>query len=180
MSNLEAVKRYQAKNKAKIVVARRLREESNPEHAKELRRKHNLAWRVSHPGDSVRRMKEWMKKNPEKWRESNRRAVAAYKLRNKNAAKEHVRARNLRMRGLSGHHTLAEWLFLCSSMFFGRCACCLAKTDLTRDHIIPITVSGSSDDITNIQPLCRACNASKGTKTIDYRGDFFERLMESL
>ncbi|MFP4437340.1 MAG: HNH endonuclease [Chloroflexaceae bacterium] len=38
-----------------------------------------------------------------------------------------------------------------------------------RDHIIPLGHAGSSDDISNIQPLCRTCNAAKGTGNEDYR-----------
>lgn len=37
------------------------------------------------------------------------------------------------------------------------------------DHIVAL-VNGGSDDISNIQPLCRNCNADKGAQTIDYRG----------
>jgi len=39
---------------------------------------------------------------------------------------------------------------------------------LSMDHIVPLSLGGA-DEPSNIQPLCRACNARKGTKVIDYR-----------
>ena len=36
---------------------------------------------------------------------------------------------------------------------------------LTRDHVIPLTKKGTNF-ITNIQPLCRSCNSSKGNRIL--------------
>ena len=66
-----------------------------------------------------------------------------------------------------GSHTRQEWLDLCEK-YEHKCLCCGNETNLTEDHIVPIT-KGGSDYISNIQPLCRSCNSSKHTKTIDYR-----------
>ena len=39
---------------------------------------------------------------------------------------------------------------------------------LSVDHIVPLSLGGSND-ISNIQPLCRACNSIKWAKIIDFR-----------
>lgn len=45
-----------------------------------------------------------------------------------------------------------------------RCLHCNAAHDLTLDHIVPWSVGGS-DEIGNLQTLCRSCNARKGART---------------
>lgn len=72
-----------------------------------------------------------------------------------------------KLRKNGGKHTASEWAALCAQ-YRGRCLACKRKRLLTKDHVIPI-IAGGTDDISNIQPLCRPCNSSKGTKTIDYR-----------
>jgi 5-methylcytosine-specific restriction endonuclease McrA len=72
------------------------------------------------------------------------------------AAKRRHRARKY---GSGGRHTEAEWAALCE-LTGHRCARCKEKKPLSRDHIVPLS-RGGSDDITNIQPLCRECNSKK-------------------
>jgi 5-methylcytosine-specific restriction endonuclease McrA len=54
------------------------------------------------------------------------------------------------------------------AMYNGKCLRCSQAKPLTVDHVMPLSMGGTND-IANIQPLCHACNASKGTRTIDYR-----------
>ncbi len=75
--------------------------------------------------------------------------------------------RNRRMLKLSiaGSHTLGDWEEL-KRMYNYRCPCCLIsepKITLTEDHIVPIS-RGGSNNIENIQPLCRSCNSRKHTQ----------------
>jgi 5-methylcytosine-specific restriction endonuclease McrA len=49
------------------------------------------------------------------------------------------------------------------------CLCCRrSDVEITIDHVTPISLGGSND-ITNLQPLCRSCNSKKGNRVIDYR-----------
>ncbi|TVL99587.1 MAG: hypothetical protein CV087_17550 [Candidatus Brocadia sp. WS118] len=43
------------------------------------------------------------------------------------------------------------------------CKKCGITDDLTIDHIRPLS-KGGTNDISNLQILCRRCNASKGAK----------------
>lgn len=70
-------------------------------------------------------------------------------------------------KGAEGSHAVKEWLDLVEE-FNHRCIRCFRINNLTRDHIIPLSMGGS-DYIGNIQPLCKKCNSSKGVKSNDYR-----------
>ena len=59
------------------------------------------------------------------------------------------------------------WLDLCET-YGNKCLGCGAEGNLTRDHIVPISLGGRHEE-SNIQPLCASCNSKKGNKIIDYR-----------
>lgn len=64
-----------------------------------------------------------------------------------------------------GSHTLEQWENL-KIQHKNQCVFCGEKKKLTIDHIKPLT-KGGSDNISNIQPLCKSCNSKKGNKYDD-------------
>lgn len=99
--------------------------------------------------------RDWNKRNPE--------YVSSRKIERKRA-----------IRRAPGRHTPAEFRALVEA-YGGKCLCCgvadgprQSATEIVRDHIVPIS-KGGSNAISNIQPLCRACNTRKRDGIIDYR-----------
>lgn len=74
-----------------------------------------------------------------------------------------------RMKEIKGFHSNSEWGLLKLKYNF-QCVCCKKsepEIKLTKDHIIPVS-KGGSNNIENIQPLCRKCNSYKYNKVINY------------
>lgn len=79
--------------------------------------------------------------------------------------------RKARLNGNGGTFTGQEWMALCEK-FGNRClgpGCqVVGQENLTVDHVIPLA-KGGRNEISNIQPLCHACNVRKSDKVEDYR-----------
>ena len=103
------------------------------------------------PERIIIRATKWAKDNPERRRKIQRIGNLKYRAKKK---------------GNGGSITEKEWEEI-KNKFDNKCVCCLKKKELEADHIIPISVGGSSNK-ENIQPLCRSCNAKKSNKIINY------------
>lgn len=82
-------------------------------------------------------------------------------------ARHNYRARR---RGAPGKISWHRWRRL-RHAFGNCCAKCGASGEvepLTLDHITPLSLGGAND-ISNVQPLCKACNDAKGATIADYR-----------
>lgn len=119
-----------------------------------------LRWKAANPEKNAEAQRRWRVENPEKAIEGDRR-----KRRN-NPEKYLVYSRNkrARKRAAAGSFTESEWLKVCAR-FGHRCPSCGKHCALTADHIIPLS-KGGTNDISNIQPLCRSCNARKNNRLI--------------
>ena len=69
--------------------------------------------------------------------------------------------------GAEGSHTAADWLTILD-YYDNACLKCGSTENIHKDHIVPLSVGGSNR-ASNLQPLCKSCNSTKHTRTIDYR-----------
>lgn len=123
------------------------------------------------PGGAERNQagsRQWRERNPDRRRALDRQWRATERGKAIRNALNHKR--ETRKAGNGGSHSADEWAALKAQHGYRclRCGRCEPEIKLTADHVIP-TVFGGSNDITNIQPLCKSCNSAKGTKTTDYR-----------
>ena len=109
------------------------------------------------------------KSHTEETKKKNRDAHKGEKSANWKGGIDAGKAYRARKLGAVGSHTLSQWEEL--KMQFGyMCLCCKQEEPnitLSVDHIIPLS-KGGSDNIENIQPLCRSCNSRKHARVINY------------
>jgi len=143
-------RRYYRRNKDKVNAYARKWAAEHPKKRKEIERRARQKHRER---DRIRKMR-WRHANPGKSREMGNRR----------------RALEL---DADGDYTAKEWRRLCR-FYDNRCLACGLKKKLEVDHVVPLT-KGGSNDLSNLQPLCRSCNSKKGTKIIDYRPRAYEQ-----
>ena len=126
------------------------------------RRVEGAKWRD--PQQIKEYMRQYVESNRAAWNKKSRDWWQAH--RGQKTAQNRAR----RASAAIGDFTAQDWEDLKAQYEF-RCLCC-NKTEpiisLELDHIIPLS-KGGKHTRSNVQPLCRTCNASKSDKTIDYR-----------
>jgi 5-methylcytosine-specific restriction endonuclease McrA len=158
--NLEKDRQRYANNKEQRNESGRKWRKENAEYLRDYERER----RINNPLRSREATLKWYRANKEhhlevgrKWRANNPEQNCAISAR-----------RRTKIKGGGGNYTADEFKALCEQ-YDNRClACGRENVKLTADHVIPVSLGGSSY-IENIQPLCGPCNSSKGTKTTDYR-----------
>lgn len=180
------------RRKAQVRIAARNYYHRNP--AKQIKK--TAVWRARNPGkrkaqklrhyrkhrDTIivkQRARHWADREnncaqSRAWYRANREYAKARSLewRRANGARvtHYANKRRLEKTKNGGTHSLAQWQERVAQ-FGGCCFYCGQRKPLTRDHVIPVS-RGGSDDIGNIVPACRPCNAAKGTLAAD---ELFER-----
>lgn len=159
----EISRRWRENNREKERERCRRWRENNPEKYRESYTK----WQEQNPEKRERAVRRWRANNPDKVREMDRRACRRWRKNNPEKKRAQWHRRLGRIKGNGGSYTEAEWREVVRQQD-GRCLACGKKCKLTIDHVLPISMGGTSD-ISNIQGLCFSCNASKRDKHVDYR-----------
>ena len=97
-------------------------------------------------------------------RESNKRATKKYRQSEKGKIKRRLNKHARRVADSKGDFTFEQWKEILN-LYNQSCAECGGKNNLEIDHIKPIS-KGGLHTMSNIQPLCRSCNAKKGAKWV--------------
>jgi 5-methylcytosine-specific restriction endonuclease McrA len=102
---------------------------------------------------------------PEVKERNNIRSIAWHKAHPEISRTWAAKRRALEM-GIEGYHTSIEWRAVLKAQNY-RCNNYYCQADISnpknqhRDHIIPVTKPGSTNNISNIQGLCVSCNLRK-------------------
>jgi len=142
--NKEIQRRYREENRETLIEKKRSWHLKNKKEQNEYSRKYYL----ENKEYMLIKNKKWRHENPERAKELRH----MYRSRKYNA---------------EGFHTDQEWKAILN-LFGNKCIVCGSNAEMTEDHILPLSIGGS-DDILNIQPLCKSCNSSKNVAYADYR-----------
>ena len=132
---------------------------------KEKARNYNKQYYLDNKEQIKKRADSWQKENPDRVNKKNRCWAKNNPEKRNFTVNQNKKAR----RNVKGSHTLQEWKTL-KAQYNYTCPCCRKsepEITLTEDHIIPISKSGTNN-IKNIQPLCRKCNSKKHIKIKKY------------
>lgn len=155
---LQKVRIYREENKELIKLRAVQKYQSNSVY-REFQKNYQRAYRLKNKRKVLDYAEKYRKENQDRINSKRRDYAKTPKGKQIETSKDYRRRAKLRNSNLKGKHTLEEWKKLLKRYNF-KCADCQLKKELTRDHIMPIS-KGGSNDIDNIQPLCRSCNSRK-------------------
>lgn len=128
--------------------------------------------RKDYSGEHYEENKKRRKRQLRRWREQNieRAREITREWQKENPVKSVASTERYRSRKVDAEGDLTtESIQVVYWLHDHTCLRCGAAEDLTVDHIVPLS-KGGSNHLSNLQLLCRPCNAHKGTNTWDYRG----------
>lgn len=155
-------RKFSAEHKKKISDALKGRPKSE-----EQKRKQSLIMK-GHTNQVGEKHSQW-KGGISKTKEYKYRKAREWLLRNPERHAGYWRKRYALKKRAVGTFSPQEWSEL-KDKTGNICLCCKRSGSLVKleaDHIVPLSLSGTND-IKNIQPLCRSCNARKNDTYIDY------------
>lgn len=138
-------------------------------------------WNLAHPDRVSSAKRKWISSNKTKhsiavrsWQRRNPAAISRiqknYRLRHPEKISHKNLLRVARKANAPGSFSREQFEDL-KRKIGNVCLCCGfpgTQVKLITDHVVPLS-RGGSNDISNIQPLCRSCNSRKGCGEIDYR-----------
>ena len=146
-------KREEIKAKRRADHAEKVKDPAYREKLREQMR----AWEAAHPEKKRAWGKQYRAANREKCNAASKRSEA--KKPHQYRQRHRLRAAAIRGRGT---YSEAEWAAILAA-WGGRCARCRTDRRICVDHVRAIK-RGGMNVAANLQPLCRRCNAHKGTR----------------
>lgn len=123
---------------------------------------HRIKYRAKHREEINRHAAQWRTENPNYHHQ--------YRIDNAGKYRAYTANRKALSIAAEGTFTDEQFVELCNK-YGNRCLCCgKDNVKLTVDHIVPLS-KGGSNNLENVQCLCKSCNSKKHTKTVDYRPD---------
>lgn len=121
------------------------------------------AWRLANRAYHIAQSLLWRKENPDKARETMRRAS---------------QLRRATLKGSERTFTHDDWKEILKR-FGGVCAYCQRKGNMTQDHIVPAS-KGGGYTADNIIPACKSCNSTRSNMSIAEFVEYMTRIRKPL
>ncbi len=157
---------------------KRIQQNKYHENNREAKRDYMEKYRKENPHIQ----KLWKQKNPDYMKnhyaenkEIYHNNMRKWRMENRNRAAGYSRAYRARKAEVKNDLTEEEWFGIINH-FGNSCAYCGNNTDITLDHVIPISKGGDHSK-NNVVPACMSCNASKQARDVEEwysKQDFYD------